>query len=89
MHRAFNSQEREPCSLCVLVERPNAASHTLATCWANPKNSDHKPWSAKLRLKDIRRLNKPVPECMKELALQQEGGEGASPAPEQPAKEGS
>jgi hypothetical protein len=45
-------------------------------CWANPQNKEHRPWSAKLRLRDIRRLKKPVPECMKELALQESGGEG-------------
>jgi hypothetical protein len=65
----FASSERH-CELCALVGRENADSHTLAFCYANPKNAEHKAWRVRARYRDIKRANIEMPDCMKEYAAE-------------------
>ena len=69
--------------------RDNADSHSLAYCYANPKNPEHKPWRVRARYRDLVRLKKPIPECMQEFAAQegQKAVEGAPAAPGDDKKE--
>lgn len=53
--------------------RENADSHSLAYCFANPQNPEHKPWRVRARYRDILRAGKEMPECMKAFASEQEG----------------
>ena len=79
----FASAERH-CELCALVGRENADSHSLAYCYANPQNKEHKPWRVRARYRDIIKAGLEMPECMKEYAASQEDdekpGEPSKPA---------
>jgi hypothetical protein len=44
----------------------------LSYCYANPQNPEHKPWRAKARYRDIIRMRKEMPECMKAFAQEYE-----------------
>jgi hypothetical protein len=44
----------------------------MATCFANPSNPDHKEWSCRLRIEDCKRMNIPIPECLKAFAEEEE-----------------
>ena len=44
-----------------------ASGHTLARCFANPLNAQHKPKVARTRLLELRHAGWPIPECMRDL----------------------
>lgn len=61
----------QPCELCMHLGRTmNAARHTLATCWANPQNPNHKPDIARIRLLECRHGGVTIHPCMAELDKQ-------------------
>ena len=59
---------RQPCKLCILMGRTiNTARHTLASCWANPQNPNHKPNIIRLRLLECCYSGTTIHPCMAEL----------------------